>query len=63
MFDSDTAKSVFYLHTDFFLFPQVRKSLETLSVLLHDSSKKYGVASGNPDVGNVVLESTSEYTT
>ncbi|EDS36886.1 conserved hypothetical protein [Culex quinquefasciatus] len=63
MQDKSTEEAQIVLNSNLEQIAKVRKSLETLSVLLHDSSKKYGVASGNPDVGNVVLESTSEYTT
>ncbi|XP_039436477.1 uncharacterized protein LOC120418239 [Culex pipiens pallens] len=63
MQDKSTEEAQIVLNSNLEQIAKVRKSLETLSVLLHDSSKKYGVASGNPDAGNVVLESTSEYTT
>uniref|UniRef100_A0A1Q3F5U8 Protein in glucosyltransferase n=1 Tax=Culex tarsalis TaxID=7177 RepID=A0A1Q3F5U8_CULTA len=63
MQDKSTEEAQIVLNSNLEQIAKVRKSLETLSVLLHDSSKKYGVASGNPEVGNVVLESTSEYTT
>lgn len=63
MQDKSTEEAQIVLNSNLEQIAKVRKSLETLSVLLHDSSKKYGVASGNPEVANVVLESTSEYTT
>lgn len=64
MQDKSTEEAQIVLNSNLEQIAKVRKSLETLSVLLHDSSKKYGVASGTPEAGNVVLESsTSEYTT
>lgn len=68
MQDRSTEEAQIVLNSNLEQIAKVRKSLETLSMLLHDSTKKYGISSSNAnDVpgsdGSTILESTSGYRT
>ncbi|XP_065084875.1 uncharacterized protein LOC135707066 isoform X3 [Ochlerotatus camptorhynchus] len=68
MQDRSTEEAQIVLNSNLEQIAKVRKSLETLSILLHDSTKKYGISSSNAgevpgSAGSTILESTSEYGT
>lgn len=72
MQDRSTEEAQIVLNSNLEQIAKVRKSLETLSILLHDSTKKYGITLGSPGGGagevpgsadSSILESTSDYGT
>ncbi|XP_058448713.1 GRAM domain-containing protein 2B-like [Malaya genurostris] len=70
MQDKSKQEAHIVLNSNLEQIAKVRKSLETLSILLHDSTKRYGVAAGDSESNSTplatdssVLETTSEYGT
>lgn len=68
MQDKSTEEAQIVLNSNLEQIAKVRKSLETLSILLHDSTKKYGITMDTPDVGDAsssadssILDGASEY--
>lgn len=66
MQDRSTEEAQIVLNSNLEQIAKVRKSLETLSILLHDSTKKYGITLSNTggvasSADSTILESTSDY--
>lgn len=53
MQDRSTEEAQIVLNSNLEQIAKVRKSLETLSILLHDSTKKYGITISSPGTGEV----------
>ncbi|XP_058821401.1 GRAM domain-containing protein 2B-like [Topomyia yanbarensis] len=70
MQDKSKEEAHIVLNSNLEQIAKVRKSLETLSILLHDSTKRYGITVGGSDssdsslaADSTVLETASEYVT